>query len=217
MLDLLSTQQLTHLAATYGYWAVLVLVAIESMGVPVPGETALLAASVYAGATHHLKIAVVIGAAAGGAILGDNLGFLLGRLGGSRLLRRYGKYLRLDERRLRLGRYLFQYHGGKVVFFGRFVGFLRAWAAFLAGANEMPWRRFLTFNAAGGVVWATLMGFAGFSFGGTVLALGSVIAIVSTAVTMLIMTALLLLARRNERRLQRAADRALDDHQEYAA
>jgi membrane protein DedA with SNARE-associated domain len=217
MLDLLSTQQLTHLAATYGYWAVLVLVAIESMGVPVPGETALLAASVYAGATHRLEILLVIGAAAGGAILGDNLGYLIGRLGGSRILRRYGRYVRLDERRLRLVRYLFQRHGGKLVFFGRFVGILRTWAAFLAGANHMPWRRFLVFNAAGSVVWAALMGLLGFAFGGTVLGMGGLVTVVSTAVTLSAMAAALLLVHRNERRLQREADRALDDQDRFAA
>src|SRR5918911_729516 len=102
-----STQTLTHLLATYGYWAVLLFVAIA--------------------------------AAAAGAILGDNLGFWVGREGGYRLLRRYGYLVRLDERKLKLGHYLFQRHGGKVVFFGRFVAVLRALAAFLAGANGMAW------------------------------------------------------------------------------
>jgi membrane protein DedA with SNARE-associated domain len=217
MLDLFSTHQLTQLVATYGYWAVLLVVAIESMGVPLPGETMLLAASVYAGATHRLEVALVIGAAAAGAILGDNLGYLLGRLGGSRLLRRYGRYVRLDERRLRLGQYLFQRHGGTVVFFGRFVAVLRAWAAFLAGTHRMSWRRFLAFNAAGGMVWATLMGLGGYAFGSTVLGLGGLIAAASTAVTLFVMTAFLLLLHRNEQRLQREADRALGGRDEYAA
>lgn len=217
MLDLFSTHQLVHLVATYGYWAVLLVVAIESMGVPVPGETTLLAASVYAGATHRLEVALVIGAAAAGAILGDNLGFLLGRSGGSRLLHRYGKYVRLDERRLRLGQYLFQRHGGKVVFFGRFVAVLRAWAAFLAGAHRMSWRRFLVFNTAGGIVWATLMGLTGYAFGSTVLGLGGLIAAASTALAVLVMAAILFVLHRNEQRLQRAADRALDGREECAA
>lgn len=217
MLDLVSTQQLTHLVATYGYLAVLAVVAIESMGIPVPGETMLLVASVYAGATHKLEVALVIGTAAIGAILGDNLGFLLGRLGGSRLLQRYGRYARLDERRLRLGQYLFQRHGGKVVFFGRFVTVLRAWAAVLAGAHRMSWRRFLAFNAAGGVVWATLMGLGGYVFGSTALGLGGLIAPASIAVTVIVMAALLLFLHRNEQRLQREANRALDSREEYAA
>jgi membrane protein DedA with SNARE-associated domain len=217
MLDLFSTQQLTSLIATYGYWAVLLVVAIESMGVPVPGEATLLAASVYAGATQRLQLALVIGAAAAGAILGDNLGYLLGRFGGSRLLQRYGKYVRLDDRRLRLGRYLFQRHGGKVVFYGRFVAVLRAWAAFLAGAHRMPWRRFSVFNAAGGMVWATLMGLAGYAFGSTVLGLGGVIAAISSALALAVVAASLIVLRRNEARLQREADRAPDGRDEVAA
>jgi membrane protein DedA with SNARE-associated domain len=121
-------------------------VAIESMGVPFPGETMLIVASVYAGMTHRLSLPLVIVAAASGAILGDNLGYWIGREGGYRLLRRYGHYLRLDERKLKLVQHFFRKHGGKVVFFGRFIAILRVWAAFLAGTNRMPWASFLFFN-----------------------------------------------------------------------
>lgn len=86
-------------------------------------------------------------AAASGAILGDNLGYWIGREGGYRLLRRNGHYLRIDERKVKLGQYLFREHGGKVVFFGRFIAVLRAWAAFLAETNRMPWPPFLLYNA----------------------------------------------------------------------
>jgi len=109
------THDLTHLLAVYGYWAVLLFVVIESVGVPFPGETMLLAAAIYAGTTHHLFIPFVIAAAAVGAILGDNVGFWIGREGGYRLLRRYGRYVRIDERKMKLGQYLFRKHGGKVV------------------------------------------------------------------------------------------------------
>src|SRR3984893_7379524 len=108
-----ATPELTHFLMTYGYWAVLLFVAIESTGIPFPGETMLLVAAVFAGTTHQLSIALVIVAAASGAILGDNLGFWVGREGGYRLLRRYGRYIRLEERRLKLGQYLFMRHGGK--------------------------------------------------------------------------------------------------------
>ena len=138
----LATSTLTQLLATYGYLVVLLFVAIESTGIPFPGETMLLVAAIAAGTTHQLSIAWVIVAAALGAILGDNLGFWVGHEGGYRLLRRYGRYIRLDERRLKLGQYLFLKHGGKVVFFGRFVAVLRAWAAFLAGTNRMACRDF---------------------------------------------------------------------------
>src|SRR2546427_6299258 len=120
----LATSELTHFLTAYGYWAVLIFVAIESSGIPFPGETMLLVAAIYAGTTHRLAIPLVIAAAALGAIVGDNLGFLIGREGGYRLLRRFGRYIRLDERKLKLGQYLFMKHGGKVAFFGRFIAVL---------------------------------------------------------------------------------------------
>src|SRR5947209_17977306 len=103
------------------------------MGVPVPGEGMLLTAAVYAGTTHRLHVVLVIVAAAAGAIIGDNFGYVVGRVGGSRALARFGPYVGLKESKLRLGRYVFEKHGGKTVFFGRFVAILRVWAAFLAG------------------------------------------------------------------------------------
>src|SRR5260370_12194930 len=157
----LAASDLLRFLATYGYWAVLLFVAIESTGIPFRGEPMLLVAAIFAGTTHRLSIPLVIVAAASGAILGDNLGFWVGREGGYRLLRRYGHYIRLEERRLKLGQDLFLKHGGNVVFFGRFVAVLRAWAAFLAGTNRMRWPRFLLFNATGGIVWATLYGLGG--------------------------------------------------------
>src|SRR5258707_8034436 len=157
----LATSDLLRFLASYGDFAVLLFVAIESIGIPFPGETMLLAAAIFAGTTHRLSIPLVILAAESFAILGDNLGFWVGLEGGYRLLRRYGQYIRLEERRLKLGQYLFLKHGGKVVFFGRFVAVLRAWAAFLAGANRMRWPRFLLFNAPGGIGWATLYGLGG--------------------------------------------------------
>ncbi len=105
--------ELTHLLATYGYVAVLLFVAIESTGIPFLDETMLLVAAIAAGTTHQLSIALVIVAATSGAILGDNLGFWVGREGGYRLLRRYGRSIRLEERRLKLGQYLFMKHRAK--------------------------------------------------------------------------------------------------------
>jgi membrane protein DedA with SNARE-associated domain len=143
----------------YGYLAVFVIVGIESIGIPLPGETMLIAASLYAGSTGNLSIVGIVAAAAAGAIIGDNIGYWVGRTGGWRLLRRYGGRVGIDERRLKLGRYLFLRHGGKVVFFGRFTAILRTYAAALAGANHMPFRRFFSFNASGGIVWAAIYGF----------------------------------------------------------
>lgn len=147
---------ITHLVDTYGYWAVFVLVGAESLGVPLPGETALIVAGTYAGHTHRLSPWLIFAVAAAAAIIGDNIGFWIGDKGGYRLARRYGSKVRLDERKLKIARYLFDQHGAKVVFFGRFVSVLRTYAAFLAGTSRMRWRRFLPANAAGGIVWAAI-------------------------------------------------------------
>jgi membrane protein DedA with SNARE-associated domain len=171
----------------------------------------LLTASIYAGTTHRLTLILVVAAAATGAIVGDNIGFLLGREGGYRLLQRYGTYVRLDEERLRLGQYLFQKRGGTMVFWGRFLPVLRIWAAFLAGANCMAWHRFLAFNAAGGIVWASLMGGTAYALGSTILRHGGVISLMGVALAMLLMASVTLVVRRNEQRLQEEADSAFCD------
>lgn len=155
---------LHQFVAEYGYFAVFVLVALESAGVPMPGETALVSAAVLAG-RGDLHIGLVIACAAAAAILGDNAGYWLGREFGFPLIYKYGSYIRVDEGRLKVAQYLFQRHGGKIVFFGRFVAILRAFAAFLAGVNHLPWPRFLLFNALGGIVWATIFGFGGYFLG----------------------------------------------------
>jgi membrane protein DedA with SNARE-associated domain len=159
-----STETLQNLLDTWGYLAVTVFVAIESSGIPFPGETMLIVAGVYAGA-GHLSIQLVIVAAAIGAILGDNAGYLLGRTGGRALVVKYGHYVRIDQKKLDTAEEFFRRHGDKTVFFGRFVAVLRAWAAFLAGVNHMPWPRFLVFNAAGGIVWATVYGTLAYMLG----------------------------------------------------
>lgn len=202
------TSTLTHFVATYGYIAVLLFVAIESTGIPFPGEAMLLAAAIYAGSTHRLHIALIVAAAAAGAILGDNLGFWVGREGGYRLLRRYGRVVRLDERKLKLGRYLFKKYGGQVVFFGRFVAVLRAWAAFLAGANRMPWDRFLVANAGGGVLWAALYGVGGYLLGDRVQRIAGPFRWAAVALAALVAIAFVLFLRRNEARLEAEAERA---------
>jgi membrane protein YqaA with SNARE-associated domain len=128
--------------AAYGYWAVLVLVALESMGLPLPGETALIAAAVYAGTSHELNIVDIIAAAAAGAVIGDNIGYEIGRLIGFPILRRYGPRVGLDERWLKLGQYLFRRYGGAIVFFGRFAALLRTFAALVS----ITWRGHVFFS-----------------------------------------------------------------------
>jgi len=200
---------LDSLLATYGYLAVFVFVGVESIGIPVPGETMLVTAAIYAGTTGRLSIFWVIVASAAGAILGDNIGYVIGRTGGYRLVKRYGRYIRLEENRLRLGQYLFQKHGSKVVFFGRFISVLRIFAAFLAGVNQMHWRRFLIFNAAGGIVWSTLYGVAAYLLGQQLLRLSGRVDLVLAIVGVAVIIAVIVFLRQNEARLQREADRAM--------
>ena len=195
--------------ATYGYLAVFIFVGVESLGIPVPGETMLVTAAIYAGTTGRLSIFWVIVASSAGAIVGDNIGYAIGRTGGYRLLKRYGRYIRLDENRLRLGQYLFRKHGPKVVFFGRFVSVLRIFAAFLAGVNHMHWRLFLIFNAAGGIVWSTIYGVGAFLLGKQLLQLSGRVDLVLAIVGVAVIITVIVFLRRNEARLQREADKAM--------
>ena len=144
-------------ASGLGYLLLAALVGGESAGVPLPGETALITAAVLA-SQGKLSLPLVVATCAAGAIVGDNFGYLLGRKGARRLLQRPG---RLEERRrsfLARGEKFFARHGGKTVFLGRWLPFLRITAAWLAGANHMPWPKFLAWNAAGGIAWATSVG-----------------------------------------------------------
>jgi membrane protein DedA with SNARE-associated domain len=148
-----------------GYPAVILFVMIESSGIPFPGETMLLLASFYAAIDHHLQIPIVIACAALGAIAGDNIGYYIGRTGGKAVVERYGRYVFIKPEHLERAEKFFARHGDKTVFFGRFVAVLRAWAAFLAGVNRMHWRTFFIYNAAGGIVWATIYGLLGYYAG----------------------------------------------------
>jgi membrane protein DedA with SNARE-associated domain len=154
-----------HLIAHYGYIAVFCFVAIESLGIPFPGETAVITAGIYAGTTHRLSPWLIWLVASAGAIVGDNIGYFVGDKGGYRLVRRYGPKVHIDEAELKVGRYAFDRYGGKVVFFGRFVSVLRTYAAFLAGTNKMHWRHFFVANAAGGIVWSGIYTFVAYFAG----------------------------------------------------
>lgn len=157
-------QMILGLVATYGYIVVLLVVMSESAGLPVPGETSLLVASALA-ATGKLSIAGVIAAAALGAILGDTAGYWVGRRYGLALIRRHGRWLHIDEEKLAKGEAFFARHGEKTVFLGRFVPVGRIFSALLAGVSRMRYQRFLLWNAAGGIAWASLMGALGYLFG----------------------------------------------------
>ena len=207
---IVSTHTIDTWLESYGYLVVFLLVMIESIGVPVPGETALIAAALYAGSTGKLQIWWVIAVAIAGAIVGDNIGFSIGRYGGAKLLLRYGHKVRLHEGRLKIGIWLFRRHGGKVVFWGRFVSILRTWAAFLAGANHMEWPRFLAFNAAGGIVWATLYGVLYYVFGDALRRLSTTIDVTIGVASGVLLVAFVVWTRRKEADLQQRAEREIE-------
>ncbi|HZO33575.1 MAG TPA: DedA family protein [Gaiellaceae bacterium] len=151
---------MTHELVHYGLALLFLLVAVESAGIPLPGETSLIIAAFLArpGTDNHFSIVAVIAVAATAAIVGDNVGYALGRYGGRRLLERWGPIKRYADRTLPPAERFFRRHGGKTVFFGRFIAVLRVAAAWVAGISHMQWWRFFLFNAAGGIVWSTSVG-----------------------------------------------------------
>jgi membrane protein DedA with SNARE-associated domain len=158
---------MTDFFTNHGLPLLFVGVTLESFGVPLPGETALIAFAVLASQGHY-SIAVVIAVTAAAAIIGDNLGYwVIGRLGGRALLARWRWLDRYASRVLPRGEAFMQRHGGKAVFFGRFISILRFTAAWVAGLTGMAWPRFLFWNAAGGIVWATAVGLAAYYGGQT--------------------------------------------------
>ncbi|VFU07633.1 DedA family protein [Methylocella tundrae] len=196
-------EHIQPLIVQHGYWAVFLVVMLESAGVPLPGETVLLLGAGYAGATGNLDIAWVIAAAAAGAIIGDNIGFWIGRTFGANLLLRYGKFIHLPEARLKLGQYLFERHGGKIVFFGRFVAFLRVLAALLAGVNKYNWGKFVFFNASGGVIWAVVMGVGAYFFGDAMHRVSGPLGIVALVIVVGGVVGAMILMRREEKKMER--------------
>jgi membrane-associated protein len=201
----------SHLVEVFGYPLLFGAVMAESSGVPVPGETALITAAVLASG-GKLQIELVIPIAALGAIVGDNIGYLIGRRGGRWMLERPGRFHGQRLQTLQNGEVFFERHGPKAVFLGRFVLGLRVWASWLAGATHMPWRSFVLWNALGGICWATAIGllayFLGHAAGNAIETFG-----IFGLIAVLIAAAGAFLAHR---RHQRRADEKLD-HAEQAA
>jgi membrane protein DedA with SNARE-associated domain len=208
---MLAGSELTDLLRTHGVLAIGVITTLESMGIPLPGESAVIAAALYAAQTHDIGILPLIGAAAGGAILGDNLGYLIGGQIGFRLIGRFGRHVGLTPPRIKLGRYLFKRYGARLVFLGRFVALLRSFTALLAGANHMDWWRFFFFNALGGVVWATLYAGGAYLLGEGAKQVEAPLAIGLGAVALIVVGVVIYLTRKHAEALQREADRAFPD------
>jgi membrane protein DedA with SNARE-associated domain len=136
----------------YGYWAILVLLLVEDFGIPVPGETVLIAGAIYAG-SGRLNVVVLGLVAFAAAVLGDNIGYLIGRFGGRALISRYGKYVFLTPERLDKAEAFFGRHGGKIISIARFIDGLRQANGLIAGITEMHWLKFVIYNAIGAALW----------------------------------------------------------------
>jgi len=178
-------ETIAGLIASYGYVVLFFLVGLESLGIPLPGETALVTAAAFA-ALGHLSISAVMATAVAAAIIGDNGGYWIGRGGGIALVRRYGRVLHLNESHLARAQTLFAQHGPKTVFIGRFIALLRTWAAVLAGVAKMPYGTFMLYNALGAVCWAVLFGTLGYAFGRNLPQLEHYIGQASLAAVMLV-------------------------------
>lgn len=200
-----------HLLQSYGYIAIFAFIALESVGIPLPGETTLITAAIYAGSTHRLNIGLIVLVASVAAVAGDNGGYWLGKQGGTKVVQRYGRRVGLTARRMKAGRYLFARHGGKVVFFGRFITVLRTYAAFFAGLNAMRWPRFLAANAAGGVLWAVVVGFGAYALGNAASGLGSMLTYIGLGLTVALAVVLSLVMKRQMRRWEDRAEAAYPD------
>jgi membrane protein DedA with SNARE-associated domain len=200
---------IAHLIHVYGLLVVAGIIGLENVGIPFPGETALIIASVIAGTKHDLNIASVILTAAGASIIGRMIGYVIGREFGYWLLLRYGGYLRITEGRIKLGQYLFLQHGGKIVLIAQFVPVLRFLAGILAGANRMPWPHFMLTNIIGAFLWAMFYGLAAYSLGRETEQLaGWMVLVFGLAVLIFIVVAAIFVGR-HEAQLTAEAEQAL--------
>ena len=209
---------MTRLLALYTYPVLLGLVLLESLGIPLPGEIALVTAAAYA--SHgHVSILVVIALAAAGASVGGVLGYLIGLKGGLPLIAHYGGYVGIRRSHLAKAHEFFERYGSKTILFGRFIALLRTWAAVVAGAASMSFPKFVTYNTIGSVVWAIVFGAVGYYFGRDLPLLHRYISRVSFGVFIVAAIALLVFLiykRQNDAKNRRSGVQADTTDQENA-
>jgi len=193
----------------YGYGAVGAVILLEATGLPLPAESLLISAALYAATTHRLSIFVLVPVAALSAICGDQLGYAIGRWIGPRVLARWGSRVGLTEERLGLMRFLFRQYGGRVVFLGRFVAVLRIFVSLLAGANRMPWRSFILWNALGGLIWTGVYGFGTYALGNVVERVRGPVGIGLAIAGSIALLMGIIFVKRNEKRLLDEARREM--------
>jgi membrane protein DedA with SNARE-associated domain len=196
-----------QIASADGAWIVFLLVFLESIGLPLPGEAILVSAAIFAGTTQNISIALVLLSAILGAILGSIIGFWIGVHYGYPLLLRYGSYVGLTETRIKIAQYLFRRQGRVVVLVARFVAVLRSVVGFIAGANRMPFASFMLANSAGAVIWALFYGLGAYYLGKGIEQFARPVAVALTVVGGTAVVLLVLYLRRKEQELAAAAER----------
>lgn len=209
-MSLLPLHALADLIHSYGYAAVFAGILLESIGLPLPGESLMIVAALFAASSHRLDIFALVPVAAAGAICGDQIGYFIGRWIGDPVLSRWGRKIGLTDDRLVLGRFLFRRYGGPTVFLGRFVAVLRTFAAMLAGANRMAWHRFLLWNALGGIGWTSLYGFGSYALGDAARRISGPVGVGLALVGGLALLAAVMFVHRNEQRLLEEARREME-------
>jgi membrane protein DedA with SNARE-associated domain len=192
---------LESLLHSYGYPVVFLGILLESLGLPLPGESLMIGAAIYAATSHNLNIFLLVPISACGAICGDQIGFLIGASVGFRVLARWGRRIGVTEDRIQLGQFLFRRYGGRVVFIGRFVAVLRTFVAVLAGANRMRWHTFLLWNSLGGIAWTSLYGFGAYALGDAAKRLSGPAGLVLAVIGGAALLAAVVFVKRNENRL----------------
>ena len=202
---------LSTLVADYGYLATFVTVALASSGIPLPAGELLIAAAVYASHTHRLDLPILLIVGSAGAAIGGAVGYAVGRLLGATALERYGRFVGLDAAKVRLGRYLFVMHGGKIVFFLRFIALVGPFGGVLAGANRMALGRFALFNILGATAWTVVFGAGGYLFGSMFEAVGRTAGVAAVIVTLAVLGAAALYIHRRGAELQASADAMMGD------
>ena len=200
---------MAHFVSTYGVWVVAAFIALESIGIPLPAEAALIAAGLFAAGHPDLNIWFLVGTGIVAAIIGEVVGFWIGRRFGYQLLQTHGHRVGLTEGRLKIGQWLFVRYGGRFVFTARFLPFLRNMAAVLAGTNAMAQQNFYAASAAAAVAWIMGYGLAAYFLGAALVGMASTAAMIvgCAAVTTILLTPAVIL--RYEKQLLKRAEREL--------
>jgi membrane protein DedA with SNARE-associated domain len=198
----------SHLVDSYGYYAIVVIVSLEAFGIPIPGETILIAAGAYAGSTHHLSVWLIWLLAFLSVEVGATASYLLGDKGGFKLARRYGRYIHVNEKELKMGRYVFDRYGVLVVSLGRFVAVLRTYAGFLAGTLKMPVVKFQLANALGALTWTGLWSILSYKLGDSLSKASSTADYIVGAVAVALVIVLIFVVRARAKIIEAKAEAA---------